>query len=155
MTLTRRSATLLAGSSVMAARSLWSATRGNTMTTSIQSQANSYIDAWARKDLNAIEAHLHPQVHFKGPMQELQGRDAVLAATKQIFPLLQRMDIRARFVDGARAMFAYDFVCGEPIGVCRTAELVQFDGTLIRDIELYFDARPFEAMQRAQAAGGK
>jgi hypothetical protein len=48
-------------------------------------------------------------------------------------------------------MFAYDFVCRDPIGVCRTAELVRFQDGLIRDIELFFDARPFEAMQRTQA----
>jgi hypothetical protein len=53
---------------------------------------------------------------------------------------------------GDRAMFAYDFICRDPIGVCRTAELVRFQDGLIRDIELFFDARPFEAMQRAQAA---
>jgi hypothetical protein len=68
-----------------------------------------------------------------------------------MFPLLQRMDIRARLVENEKAMFAYDFVCAEPIGVCRTAELIQFDGMLIQNIELFFDARPFEGMQRAQA----
>jgi hypothetical protein len=85
-------------------------------------------------------------------MQELNGRDAVLAASKQIFPLLERLDVRAQFVSRQRAMFAYDFVCREPIGVCRTSELVHFQDGLIRDIELFFDARPFEAMQRARDA---
>lgn len=121
------------------------------MSMSIESEAITYIDAWSRKDLEGIGARLHPDVHFKGPMQELNGREAVLTSAKRIFQLLERMDIRGRFVAGNRAMFAYDFVCREPIGVCRTAELVQFDGKLIRDIELFFDARPFEAMQRAQA----
>ena len=119
---------------------------------SIESSCTDYLNAWSHKDLNGIAAHLHPEVHFKGPMQELNGRDAVLAASKAIFPLLERLDVRTQFVSGERAMFAYDFVCREPIGLCRTAELVRFQDGLIRDIELFFDARPFEAMQRAQQA---
>jgi hypothetical protein len=84
-------------------------------------------------------------------MQELNGREAVLASSKRIFSLLERLEVRGRFVSADRAMFAYDFVCRDPIGVCRTAELVRFQDGLIRDIELFFDARPFEAMQRTQA----
>ena len=124
------------------------------MPKSIDSDCAAYLDAWSRKDLDGIAVHLHPDVHFKGPMQELNGREAVLGSSKRVFQILERLDVRARFVSGNRAMFAYDFVCLDPIGVCRTAELVRFQDGLIRDIELFFDARPFEAMQRAQAASG-
>ncbi len=123
------------------------------MSKSIESSCTDYLNAWSRKDLDGIAAHLHPEVHFKGPMQELNGRDAVLASSKRIFPLLERLEVRAQFVAGERGMFAYDFVCREPIGVCRTAELVHFQDGLIRDIELFFDARPLEAMQRVRDAG--
>jgi hypothetical protein len=78
-------------------------------------------------------------------------RDKVLASAARVFPLLERLETRAQFVSRDRAMFAYDFICREPIGVCLTAELVRFQDGLIRDIELFFDARPFEAFQRAQA----
>jgi hypothetical protein len=43
------------------------------------------------------------------------------------------------------------FVCRPPIGVSSTAEMVRFQDGLIRDTELFFDARPFEAMQKAMA----
>ena len=122
------------------------------MSKSIEPSCTDYLNAWSRKDLDGIAVHLHPEVHFKGPMQELNGRDAVLASSKRIFPPLERLNVRAQFVSGERAVFAYDFVCREPIGVCRTAELVHFQDGLIRDIELFFDARPFEAMQRARDA---
>jgi SnoaL-like domain len=121
------------------------------MTASIEAACAAYLDAWARKDLDGIAARVHPDVRFKAPMQVLNGRDAYLAATARVFPLLERFETRAQFVAGDRAMFAYDFVCREPIGVCPTAELVRFQDGLIRDIELFFDARPFEALQRAQA----
>jgi SnoaL-like domain len=151
----RRSILALAGGALVATHDAWpkSVKPGeSTMSKSIESSCTDYLNAWSRKDLEGIAAHLHPEVHFKGPMQELNGRDAVLASSKRIFPLLERLDLRAQFVSGERAMFAYDFVCREPIGVCRTAELVHFQDGLIRDIELFFDARPFEAMQRARAA---
>ncbi len=118
------------------------------MSTSIEATCAAYLDAWARKDVGAIAACLHADVHLRGPMQELFGRDHVLDSATRILPLLERFEMRAQFVSKDVAMFAYDFVCREPIGACRTAELIRFDGELIRDIELFFDARPFEALQR-------
>jgi hypothetical protein len=152
--LNRRSVLALSSGALIASRAAWPQVAqpgDSTMPKSIDSNCAAYLDAWSRKDLDGIAVHLHPDVHFKGPMQELNGRDAVLASSRRIFPLLERLEVRARFVSGDRAMFAYDFVCRDPIGVCRTAELVGFQDGLIRNIELFFDARPFEAMQRAQA----
>ena len=125
--------------------------KGVRMATTNEQASAAYLAAWEKKDLDGIKARLHPEVHFKGPMQELNGRDAVLAAAQRVFPLLVRFEALAQFVAQDRAMFAYDFVCREPIGVCPTAELVRFENGLIRDIALFFDARPFEAFQRAEA----
>jgi hypothetical protein len=150
--LNRRSVLALAGGALLASRAAWpqiAASGDSKMSKSIESDCAAYLDAWSRKDLDGIAVHLHPDVHFKGPMQELNGREAVLASSKRIFPLLERIEVRARFVSGDRAMFAYDFICREPIGVCRTAEMVRFQDGLIRETELFFDARPFEAMQKA------
>ena len=121
------------------------------MSTSIESGCVSYLEAWSRKDLKGVAALIHPNVHFKAPMQELEGRDAYLAATARVFSILDKLDARAHFVSGDRAVLIYDFVCVPPIGVSRTAEMIQFEGGLIKDSELFFDARPFEAMQKAMA----
>jgi len=120
-------------------------------TPSMETICDAYLDAWAHKDLDGIGACLHPGVHFKGPMQELDGRQSVLLAAQRVFPLLERFEKRERFLSRDHAMFVYDFVCREPIGVCPTAELVRFEDGLVRDIQLFFDARPFEAFQRGQA----
>src|SRR5919199_3655847 len=110
---------------------------------SIEAICTSYLDAWARKDVAAIAEHLHPDVSFRAPMQQLKGRDAVIGATKRMMPILKTLANRAQFVEGDRAMFSYDFVCAEPVGVCRTAEQVRIEDGLIREIELFFDPRPF------------
>jgi hypothetical protein len=45
-------------------------------------------------------------------------------------------------------MFWHDFVCRDPIGLAPTAELVRFEGGLVRESHIVFDVRPFEAFAR-------
>jgi hypothetical protein len=63
--LTRRSIFTLAGGALVAAP----------VSGASESDCSAYLDAWSHKDIEGIAAHLHPQVHFKGPMQELNGRE--------------------------------------------------------------------------------
>lgn len=123
------------------------------MSASATEVVNQYIAAWKKKDADAIAACLGSDVHFKGPMAETTGREPFLAACRRMFPLLQDYRVRSLLIDGDRAMFAYDFVCAEPIGVCRTAELITIKDGLIASSEIFFDARPFERLaQRSSAA---
>jgi len=123
------------------------------MSESIEEVSKAYIDAWARKDLDGIAAHVHPQVHFRSPNADTTGRAAYVAAVARMLPLLEGIDVRAQFVSGDSAMFVYDFICRAPIGICRTAELLRFEDGLVRESEVFFDPRPFEALARARAAG--
>ena len=114
--------------------------------------ADAYLNSWSRKDPDGIAATLHPDVTFKGPVAgEISGREAVVAGFARMLPLVQALHVRAKFSDGHQVMCAEDFVCREPIGSVRTAELLTFEDGLIRSIELFFDARPFEAAARAQS----
>ena len=114
--------------------------------------ADAYLDAWSRKDAPAIAALVSPSVTFKGPMAQTDGDEPFMAAVSGMFPLLQRIDRRALVVDGETALAVYDFVCAEPIGACRTAEMLTIEGGRIAASELFFDARPFEALARARSA---
>jgi len=71
----------------------------------------------------------------------------------RMFPLLQEHRVRSLLTNGGRAMFVYDFVCAEPIGVCRTAELVTLRDGLIASVEIFFDPQPFEKLMQSQARG--
>ena len=122
------------------------------MNASASQIVNQYIAAWKNKDADGIAACVASDVHFKGPNAETTGRDPFVAASRRMFPLLQEFRIRSLFVDADRAMFAYDFVCGEPIGVCRTAELVTIKDGLIVSSEIFFDARPFEQLAKRTSA---
>jgi ketosteroid isomerase-like protein len=116
----------------------------NTMTI-----AESYMAAWQRKDIEEIARHLHPQVHFKGPMAEVTGREAVVGSAQRMFPLMKEIVIQSKFASANQAIFTYDFLCAEPVGSCRTAELMTFEDGQIKSIELFFDARPFEKLARS------
>ncbi len=108
-----------------------------------------YLKAWDGKDLEGIAEYLHPEVHFIGPMTEMIGKEKVLQSAKRLFGLLETLEVRSKFASGDHAIFTYDFVCADPIGVCRTAELMTFKDGLISRIELFFDARPFEKLMQS------
>jgi predicted ester cyclase len=114
-------------------------------TTDMRSAALAYLNAWKNKDEKAIAARLHPKVRFAGPLSAHEGREAVLASFRALFPMLQTVTLHHLLVDGEQAVAAYDFVCTAPVGLVRMAELMLFEEGLIRSIEMYFDARPFVA----------
>jgi SnoaL-like domain len=106
--------------------------------------AQEYLAAWKRKDAVAISRLLHPDVHLNSPVAELTGREPFLMMCRKIFAELEDVNVRAMFASDTQAMLVYDFVLKKPIGVTRTANLMTFEGEMIRSVELFFDARPFE-----------
>ena len=109
-----------------------------------------YLQAWDNKDISAIASYLHPGVCFLGPMTKLSGKEAIMESVKRLLPLLKSLKVQSKFASGDQAIFTYEFICPEPINVCRTAELITFKDGLIVAIELFFDARPFEKLAQAQ-----
>ena len=120
------------------------------MDTNILRLAEAYMSAWQNKDLKGIAERVHPKVHFKGPMAEFTDRQSYLASCERIFPMLIEIKIRSRFFSENQAIFTYDFICPEPIGICPTAELLTIEDDLIKSIKLFYDARPFEKMAQSQ-----
>jgi hypothetical protein len=124
------------------------------MPDSVRELCERYFTAWQHKDLDGILRCLHPDVAFKSPNATTQGRDAYAAAARRFLPLIDRIEVRNTFTSPVAAMAAVDFYCIQPIGVCPTAELMALKDGLIAEDELFFDARPFEALARARAAQG-
>lgn len=106
--------------------------------------AENYYNAMLAKDFDKMACYLHDNVHFIGPLAEMQGKDAVVTAAKNFGGILQDIQIRSRFAAGDQIMFAYDMVVPAPIGKFRAAVLMEFTDRLISKIELFYDARPFE-----------
>jgi ketosteroid isomerase-like protein len=114
-----------------------------------------YLAAWESRDAEAISALTHPEIHFKGVNAETRGREAFIAGCKRMFPLLQEHRVRAIAESGPQMILIYDFVCREPVGSVRTAEMLTMKDGLIVESELFFDSRPFERLSAnvARSAG--
>lgn len=119
------------------------------MSANVLELGEAYMAAWKDKDLKGIAKYVHPKVHFKGPMVELTDRESYLGSCERILPMLLEIKLHTKFASGNQAIFTYDFICPAPIGVCPTAELLTFEDSLIKSIQLFYDARPFEKMAQS------
>lgn len=106
--------------------------------------AETYYHQMLQKNFAAMEACLHPDVYFIGPLSQMQGKAAVVEAAKNLSQVLTDIEIRAKFSLDNQIMLAYDFIFPAPIGKLRAAVLMEFNNQLISKIELFFDGRPFE-----------
>lgn len=105
--------------------------------------AENYINAWSRKDIDAIADLVHPQIRLKSPMAESTGKEAFLEAVKKALEPLEKVNIRAKFASDAQAILVYDFQM-KGAGLVRNANLLTIEDGLIRSVELFFDASPFK-----------
>ena len=115
-----------------------------TTTASGKQLAEEYISAWRRKDPEAMSKLLDPEVHLKSPVTETIGREKFLETVRKIVPMLRNVRVRASLASESQAMFVYDFELDSPIGTIPTANLMTFENDRIRNVEMFFDARPFE-----------
>ncbi len=106
--------------------------------------AEAYYQAMGRKDLSSMEPYLDSKIHFIGPLSEVNDKDELIKATGRLFSLFNDLTIRAKLSSGDQAMIVYDLDCPQPIGKFRVASLMTFKNNLIKQIELFYDARPFD-----------
>ncbi len=108
------------------------------------STAMAYYTAMSNKDLEALTKHLHPQVHFLTPLAELSGKEPVAKAVKNFMAFFKTLTIQTALSNENQAMIIYNVDFPGPIGEIHAAALLTFESGLISDIELFYDARPFE-----------
>ncbi len=108
--------------------------------------ALAYYHAMGKKDLGGIAPYLDPAVTLMSPLGTLEGKDAVLTASKGFTDLFTSLTIRTVSSDGDHVFLAVDLDCPEPIGLFRTVVLLTCKNGLITRSELFYDARPLERM---------
>jgi hypothetical protein len=106
--------------------------------------AEDYLDAVNEQDIEALGKNLHPQLHFKASMCEIDGRQNFLDHTEKFFTSIKGLEIRARFSSSNHTFFLYDLFFNNSLGMSRTANLMTFENGMIREMELVYDPRPFE-----------
>ena len=122
------------------------------MKTDCLAQGEAYLKALNNKDLEAMGTYVHPDVKFKTPLVESSSRHDFLVATRHLVSQVKGVTVKSKFATETQAMFTYDLMFEQPIGPTRTASLMTFDHDKITEIELFFDARPFEKVSASQPA---
>lgn len=122
------------------------------MKTNCLAKGEAYLKALNDKNLEAIGTYVHPDLKFKTPIMEFSSRHDFLVATRQLVSRVKGVKVKSKFATETQAMFTYDLIFEQPIGPTRTASLMTFDHDKITEIELFYDARPFEKPAASQPA---
>jgi hypothetical protein len=108
-----------------------------------------YLNALNNKDMAKIMSLADGEIHFKMPLTEVSDRAGFLAAVRRMLANLNELQILSKFSSGNQAMFVYEAHFNEPVGTVKAASLMTIVGDKIRDMEVIFDARPFDKVYGA------
>jgi len=101
--------------------------------------ALAYLDAVGRKDYQAFEGLLAPDVTFKGPAATLSGAPDVAAAYRRLGAMLLHNDLQKAFVDGKDVCLIYDFVTDTSVGAVPTMEWLTIEDGRVSAIRILTD----------------
>ena len=114
------------------------------MNANILELGEAFLNAFNEKDISRITAMVHPEIRLRSPINEASNRESYLAVVRRLLVNIKGLRIRSKFASGNQAVFTYDMNYNEPIGLVPAALLMTFEGDKIKDLEVYYDARPFE-----------
>jgi hypothetical protein len=103
--------------------------------------ARTYIEAWDRRDMDAVAGLLAPAATFEGPMARAEGAAAFLQAIGEFAQLVTGVEIVALVGDEHQAAVLYDMAT-TPFGTLRAAEHLQINDGRIVGSRLIFDTFP-------------
>ena len=97
-----------------------------------------------KKDIEAVQEFLHPDIQFIDPKEKVVGKIAVLKAAKGFMSIFKSLTIRVSFGSEDQAMVVYDLEIMGFIKTLQAASLLSFEGNLISKIELFYDSGLFQ-----------
>ncbi len=106
--------------------------------------AEQYYRALASKDIVTASQFLHPEVKLISPLAEIETKPVVIKALEGFLAALERLEIRivSKLSDDQTILFLNPYF-HQPIGKLRTAALITLENDLIKEIELFYDAKSF------------
>jgi ketosteroid isomerase-like protein len=119
------------------------------MVTNNVALAKAYYEALNEKNISKAEHYLHPDVSLLSPLGSLQGKQEVVKSLHHFIQIYDTLSIRAAMGDTDQVMLAVDLHCPAPIGLFRTAILLDFKDGKIYSSELFYDGRPLEKKANA------
>lgn len=113
------------------------------MSKNVEAVAVGYYLALSAKDMKGVEKHIHPDIEFIAPLARVTGKKAMLEGVQNFMSFFNQLTIRAKFCTGDQAMIVYEVDCPKPVGNLPSAALIEVKEGLIRKLELFYDASPF------------
>jgi SnoaL-like domain len=114
------------------------------MNTNVLEIGEAYLNALGTRDINKITSLVDPNVWLKMPMTEVFNRNDFIMAIRRMQANLRELHILHRFSSGNTAMFMYEATFNDPVGLVRAVSLMTIEGDKIKEMEVIYDARPFE-----------
>src|SRR5688572_6596929 len=114
------------------------------MTNDPRNIALSYIEACGRKDFQAVEKLLDPDLTFVGPGNRLTGAAPYLAVLRRIGAVWVRSDVKKVFTEAPEVCVIYDFVTDTPAGSVPIVEWLRVEGGRVTSVTLVFDRIAFK-----------
>lgn len=106
--------------------------------------SEAYYQAVNDKDIARVEAFIHPDIRFVGPMMMAEGKDKYMPMLRSFITMFKSITIRNVFEKDDKEMVVYDLNCMPPMGSVRAAALFTIKDGLISEIELFYDTNPFQ-----------
>ena len=110
--------------------------------------AEAYYTAMGNKNIEGMAKYLHPDISFKAPLAQMEGKENVLDAAIKLATIIKGLNIRKMFENHNQAMLVLDLDFPGPIGHFPSASLLTVQEGLITKIELFYDARPLDDQKK-------
>jgi ketosteroid isomerase-like protein len=110
-----------------------------------------FLMAWTTGDIERALSLSHPDMHFKGPIEEWQTAKQHLDALRPVAGIVERVDLHRTVASGDDVVVIYDLVTTTDVGRARIAEWMTLRDGKIADIRAYFDSHPW----RTAGFGGR
>jgi ketosteroid isomerase-like protein len=111
------------------------------MTDDAGALARGYFAAWRDRDFDALRSLLADDVHFTGPLAEIDNADDCVAGLRRMSEIVTDIEIEKVFVDGPGVLtwFTLHTSVAPPLATANWSHVR--DGRIDR-IRVAFDARP-------------
>lgn len=112
------------------------------MTTSTpQSVAATYFDAWQNKDIERVRPLLHDDVDFVGALGRTHGIEETLSGLSGMFAMTEHVEVIKRWVDGPDVLTWFELrtATAGPLAIVNWSRVEEGKITRIR---VTFDPRP-------------
>jgi ketosteroid isomerase-like protein len=105
-----------------------------------------YQRAFGSGDIRTARSLLADDLHFKGPIEEFASADEYMQSVAKLAKIVTGTDVKKMLADGDDVVTIYDLHTNTPAGTTNVAEWATVENGQIRELRVFFDARPFAAM---------